>query len=158
LGNLVYTSGMMRKWEIVTSGPEVAHAVMERDAQLLASLEACPRPILHLYEWAGPSATYGHFIRLEEHVDLEAAGVEGVTFAKRPTGGGIVFHITDLAFSLLLPANDPECSSIPIENYQFVNRIVAQAVEKLVGERLTLLPTEEEPAGPAGFCMARPTR
>jgi lipoate---protein ligase len=151
---------MYRHWDIVRTGPAPAEQIMARDAQLLADMELRPRPILHLYEWQGPSATYGHFVQLDQHIDLEAARQERVNFAQRPTGGGIVFHLTDLAFSLLLPSTDPAYSTTPLDNYGFVNAIVAQAVAQFIGgqESLSLLPTLEEPEGPAGFCMARPTR
>ena len=59
-------------------------------------------PLLHLYQWDGPSATYGYFIDPSKYLDLNKLRQHHVALARRPTGGGIVFHIWDLAFSFLI--------------------------------------------------------
>ncbi len=131
---------------------------MLKDAQLLAELDPFGKPLLHLYEWATPSATYGHFIDLSKHIDLAEAS--SISFARRPTGGGIVFHIWDLAFSFLMPAEHPLCSKNTLENYQFVNQIVLEAVKDYLKlEEPSLIPTDAPSLGPNcnHFCMARPT-
>ncbi len=133
---------------------------MSLDAQFLADL--CPdgNPILHFYDWAGPTATYGHFIDPKKYIDLDKAGFHRLSLAKRPTGGGIVFHIWDLAFSFLMPAKHPACSENTIDNYRFVNEIVLSAVkEYLTIKDVTLIPEHAPLLGPScnHFCMARPT-
>lgn len=127
---------------------------MADDAQMLSELGSVP--ILHLYDWAKPSATYGHFIAVEAHMNRAAAERWGLELARRPTGGGIVFHTWDFAFSLLMPAGHPLCSTETLENYKFVNDLVLETVMESFGIRGhgRLLP-ENPPAGP--FCMAKPT-
>ncbi len=127
---------------------------MHQDAQLLADLDPKGEPILHLYDWSRPAATYGYFLEPARHVK----GTE-VELARRSTGGGIVFHLWDLAFSFLMPADHPNCSQNTLENYRFVNRIVLDAVEEIFSMKGSLIPENAEPKGPhcANFCMARPT-
>src|SRR5205807_5995145 len=100
---------------VLETGLQEAHENMEKDILLLQELGE--KPILHLYDWKGKSATYGHFIQLNQHIHLDTAAKLNVTFAKRPTGGGIVFHIWDYAFSFLMPASHPLFSENPLENY-----------------------------------------
>jgi lipoate---protein ligase len=144
----------MDRIEVLRPGPMSAEANMERDRQLLAEID---RPTLHLYEWEGECATYGHFIRPSDHLNLEQAG--SLSLARRPTGGGILFHTCDLAFSVLVPEGFPLLSQNTLENYQWVNKWVLRAIEKFMGEKLNLLPTDPVPLDEASghFCMAKPT-
>ncbi|MDE3045979.1 MAG: lipoate--protein ligase family protein [Verrucomicrobiota bacterium] len=132
---------------------------MSLDAQLLAELEPGGLPILHFYDWARASATYGHFIDLKKHLDLEKVKRYRLALAKRPTGGGVVFHIWDFAFSFLMPADHPACSKNTLENYQFVNGIVLETVAEHLALQPSLIPEPLPALGPQcnHFCMARPT-
>ncbi|MCP5469480.1 MAG: hypothetical protein H7A36_03125 [Chlamydiales bacterium] len=136
--------------DIIDTGMRTARENMELDRALLGDLEHTPVIILHLYEWERPSATYGHFIKPEEY--LKESDLD---LAQRPTGGGIVFHTTDFAFSVLVPKSHPAFSENTLENYAFVNNKVIEALGG--GE---LLPVEPEPLDEASksFCMAKPTK
>ena len=130
---------------------------MALDRDLLLSLKDKPRPILHLYDWQEDAATFGHFIKPEEHLNVEKAKRRGLDLARRPTGGGIVFHIADLAFSVLVPAGHPGYHENTLKNYEWVNGRLRAALEPYVkGSELL-------PASPMGrgatfhFCMAKPT-
>ncbi|MBX9743789.1 MAG: lipoate--protein ligase family protein [Chlamydiales bacterium] len=135
---------------------------MTFDRQLLEQLDPFGEPILHLYGWEGLSATYGHFIEPHQWFDLQKVEETGVSLARRPTGGGIVFHIWDLAFSFLMPSNHSAFSSNTLENYRFVNEVVLDVVK----EKFSLADSVELIAANAPsstsecthFCMARPTQ
>lgn len=148
--------------EVFDSGTLPPQEIMDRDAHFLETLDTRQLPLLHLYEWEGKSATYGHFAQPEEWLSMEALQAEGVRLAKRPTGGGILFHITDLAFSFLLPATHPAYSENTLENYRLVNEIAREAVNRFLENTLSidLLQKEEKPVASSceRFCMAKPTR
>jgi lipoate---protein ligase len=155
----LYTKNLTLKVEDTgASQPEVNMAL---DAQYLADLSNSKKPILHFYDWSGPSATFGHFIDLKKHIDLEKAKSHNLSLAKRPTGGGIVFHIWDFAFSFLMPSNHPMCSEKTLDNYQFVNSVVLEAVSEYLtlNQEAILIPEDAPLSGPncKHFCMARPT-
>ncbi len=127
---------------IVDLGVMSAQQNMDSDYQRLKETKSSDSPSLRFYRWREPSLTYGYFSK-----PLDAAIDQG----KRPTGGGILFHTTDLAFSILLP--DPKHAST-LANYRFVNEIVQNALFSL-GFKADFL---EEKMPNSSFCMAEPTK
>lgn len=132
---------------------------MQLDQDLLNQLSS--DPILHLYRWEKPSATYGYFIKPEEIFVLENLKKHGIDIARRPTGGGVVFHIWDLAFSFLMPSEHKAFSNNPLENYQFVNKVVLHSMKEFMQKytNITLIAQSyaTQDSRLQNFCMARPT-
>lgn len=152
-----------QKWLVLDTGKSSAERNMAIDAELLDQMahdQKCP--ILHLYDWEAPSATYGHFIDPSRFVQTEVAARLGLHLARRPTGGGMIFHLTDLAFSIVMPANHPGYSVNVLNNYAFVNNLVIKAIKKFTQNQTQphLLSNEPLAAGPVckHFCMAKPTK
>lgn len=150
-------------WTILDTGSANAQKNMEIDTQLLEELNPHSQsPILHLYDWDLPSATYGHFIDPSAHLSSEILHDGSLQLAKRPTGGGLIFHTTDWAFSILVPAAHEAYSVNVLDNYAFVNNLVMELIKRFLGHRanLSLLPNEATPLDkPSGhFCMAKPTK
>jgi len=149
-------------WEIFDTGMASAERNMRIDAELLEKAADSSAPILHFYRWERPSATYGYFINPAQHLDLASTSRDGLELARRPTGGGIVFHLWDLAFSVIVPSSAPFFSENTLSNYAFINRAVSQAVERFMGRQgNTALIPEDAPAfdgSCARFCMALPTK
>lgn len=147
---------------ILNTGVSKAQEIMSLDENLLENLNPDDEPILHLYEWEGPSATFGYFIDPVKHLNLAQAEKHGISLARRPTGGGIVFHVWDLAFSFLLPARHPYFSVNTLDNYRFVNQIVLEAAMEtfLLGKTAGLTPESFPSLGfdCQNFCMAKPTQ
>jgi len=150
------------KWTIIDTGVSSAERNMEIDGELLEGLVNETSPILHLYSWDAPSATYGHFIDPYTFLNVETVRKRGLDLARRPTGGGIIFHTTDFAFSLLVPATHSEYSINTLDNYAFVNALVIAIVRRFMNQThlCTLLPEEPLPLHPhsRNFCMAKPTK
>jgi lipoate-protein ligase A len=147
-------------WQIIDSGPLSVLEVMQKDEFLLQQLS--PRSsILHFYEWKTPSLTYGYFIQPEQHLAIDKLHENGFQIARRPTGGGIIFHIADFAFSLLIPECHPSLSLKPLDNYRWINQHVAEVIQQVdpLCPTPSLLPfknpIQKESFLP--FCMAKPT-
>ncbi|MCP5505194.1 MAG: hypothetical protein H7A41_08590, partial [Chlamydiales bacterium] len=132
------------KWKILDTGKRSAEENMAIDAKLLEEMKPDDSPILHLYEWEGKAATYGYFLDPKKFLDLEKARALRLSLARRPTGGGIIFHVSDLAFSVLVPANFPHYSTNTLDNYDFINNAVKRGVNSFFEnpESLSLLPDE----------------
>ena len=80
-------------------------------------------PILRLYRWAAPVITFGYF--------QEVAGVQstsGAPLQRRWTGGGVVEHGEDFAYSLILPARDRLARGKAQESYRVIHRCLAQSL------------------------------
>lgn len=155
-----YYFSIVMAWKHLNTGKRNAAANMALDQALLSDLKEERDSILHLYEWEGDSATYGHFIEPEKFLNIEGVRTKGLDLAKRPTGGGIIFHLSDLAFSVLVPSSDPSFSQNPLDNYAFVNNRVREAIGKMIQLPTELLPEESTPLDThcKNFCMAKPTK
>jgi len=147
--------------QILDTGSHSAQENMAFDEKLLFELDANAIPIIHFYQWNGPSATHGYFIEPSKHLDLNKLHQHRISLARRPTGGGIVFHIWDLAFSFLMPSAHPMFSSNTLENYRFVNESVLQVMKDFLNlpHPVEIIPGSISPSSPGAefFCMARPT-
>ena len=144
---------------VLDTGIQSAESNMLLDEKLLSELDPNGVPILHLYKWAAQSATFGFFIAPKKHLDLEKAQKWNLDLGRRPTGGGIVFHIWDLAFSFLMPAGHRAFSLNTLQNYEFVNRAVLETVRAYFGLSGELIQQNGPDLGPGcqNFCMAKPT-
>lgn len=152
----------MSHWEIVDTGSQLADENMRFDIELLEKADTFAHPVLHHYEWIGESATYGYFTDPAKLLNLDNVKRLSLNLARRPTGGGIVFHIWDMAFSVLVPAHCPEFSMNTLENYAFVNRAVLACIQEFLNDHppLSLVPDDFSPWDPdcLHFCMAKPTQ
>lgn len=147
-------------WHFVDSGKKSPQKNMDADAKMLAELDPAGPKILHFYDWDVPSFTHGYFVDPKDFLNLHALASLGVQWARRPTGGGIVFHTTDLAFSVLIPSQSSWFSDSTLSNYKVINDKVILAVKQFIQEQgLELLP--HDPQGldvpSSQFCMAKPT-
>ncbi len=132
---------------------------MAKDGTFLRAL--APRDLfVHLYEWQGACATYGHFVDPVQYIDMEMARETGLKLARRPTGGGIIFHTCDYAFSVLIGRDSDAYRSNTLESYALVNRWIGQLIGRVFG-----VPLEIDENGCCGtapaldrFCMAQPTQ
>lgn len=143
-------------WQVIEEGPLHPQENMDRDAYSLAHIKPESNPQLRFYQWDGLSATYGYFIDPLKHFNPEGIQRHGLKIAKRPTGGGILFHHVDLAFSLLVPAGHAYYGKTPLDSYQTLNGIVLQALKESGFNESSLIPASGKDSHEA-FCMAHPT-
>ncbi|MBJ7449386.1 MAG: hypothetical protein JHC93_03390 [Parachlamydiales bacterium] len=148
------------RWRRLNTGKNSAKINMELDQKILLDADSCDDAIFHTYDWIDNSATYGHFINPFNFLNEQSVKSAPLDIARRPTGGGVVFHITDLAFSVMVPSTHPLYSTHTLSNYTAVNHCVLQAI-KTVGINLDsyLLPQDPTALDSAcqNFCMAKPT-
>ena len=93
-------------------------------------------------------------------LDLEFVRKYPLDLAKRPTGGGIVFHLFDMAFSVIVPAHVSQFSLNTLDNYALVNQAVLSSVRHFLEGDLSLI-ANDAPAWDlscSSFCKAKPTK
>lgn len=139
--------------EIVHGAKAAASLQMQRDIDLLDGLERQSVPFVRFYDWASPTITYGHFIDptqyLKPHVDFD--------LAKRPTGGGLLFHVHDFPFSVAIPAHHPKYSGNTLDSYHMINEVVLGAVLEVCGGSISL-DVQGKESSYSEFCMASATK
>lgn len=130
---------------------------MDFDKDLLLRANELKRPVLHLYQWKRPSATIGHFIKAEKFFTPKADHF--IDIGKRVTGGGIIFHDSDLAFALVFPLSHPLITTNTLENYALVNQLIIKAIMQFCDQYCLSLLNKDAIADSAceRFCMAKPT-
>jgi lipoate-protein ligase A len=151
----------MDKWTIIDTGKASAEMQMAYDASVLTDLTDHQKPILRFYEWTVPSITYGHFLDPFKYLNQEALIKHSMQLAKRPTGGGIIFHVFDFPFSVIIPSSHPGYTTNTLSNYRMVNQRVSQAIKCFLNEKIDPELLEND-IGPfttecESFCMAKPT-
>lgn len=87
------------KWLLLRDGRRGSDWNMALDEALLQSASTLGSPLLRLYGWLEPAASFGYFQKYED--------VAGWTLlrplVRRPTGGGLVPHDRDWTYTLVFP-------------------------------------------------------
>ncbi len=104
-------------WLLLNSGKCAAAFNMALDEALLEAMPRLRAPVLRLYGWTEPAATFGYFQKFSE--------VESSTplrpLIRRPTGGGIVPHDADWTYSAVFPAGHDWHSLKAEESYRRIH-------------------------------------
>jgi len=103
--------------------------MMKEEEKLLAAPPSTP--YLRVYLMDNPSITYGHFIKPEKWLYLPQVLKKNISLAKRPTGGGLLFHGHDLAFSLSIPPTHFLFQEEPLSRYQLINKSVFSVIQAI---------------------------
>jgi lipoate-protein ligase A len=98
--------------------------VYEQMAADEALCETMPAPyLLRFYNWKAPGITFGYSQRRKAVAQAVAAAGSAITdVTRRPTGGGIVFHESDLTFSFIFPS--PGAYFEPGKTYDRLHRAI----------------------------------
>jgi len=121
---------------------------MDRDIHFLETMKEGDSPILHIYGFKRPAFTYGVFQKPETLI-APGALLE-LDHARRPTGGGLVFHLWDVTFSLVIARGHPLYIENAVENYRLIH-------EKLIAELPPGAGMLSEASGRDSFCFVKPT-
>jgi lipoyl(octanoyl) transferase len=82
-----------------------------------ALLEYATEPIIRFYRWKSSALSFGYFGRF-----ADVASYQGERdLVRRWTGGGIVFHGTDLTYSIAIPASDAAFDTSSMSIYEKVH-------------------------------------
>ncbi|MCM2268278.1 MAG: hypothetical protein NDI60_10955 [Elusimicrobiales bacterium] len=145
----------MEKGLIIETPPLDVYEQMAADEALCESMPA--KHLLRFYNWAGPGITFGYSQRRKAVAQaVEAAGSAITAVTRRPTGGGIVFHETDLTFSFIFHSPGPYFE--PGKTYDRLHRAINAEYARLgIGFDLLNERTKDYAVNdPVMNCFAKP--
>jgi len=73
---------------------------------------------IRFYGWKPPCVSVGFFQSVNEEVNISKAKDFGVDIVRRYTGGGAVFHETEITYSIIIP--EKEVAKDIIESYSYI--------------------------------------
>ncbi|MCH6257988.1 hypothetical protein MLD52_15620 [Puniceicoccaceae bacterium K14] len=79
------------------------------------------------YDWNQNAYTFGLSQKIS-YVDSEIKD-HSAELCRRPTGGGVVSHLEDWTYSIVIPANHPLYKAQPIDAYKAVHQAIADALQ-----------------------------
>jgi lipoate-protein ligase A len=113
----------MENWLFFEHGPQPPAWNMACDEWLLQNINRFDQPILRTYQWDRPSVTIGYFQKFP--VDLAAK----YTIVRRPTGGALVYHDSDLTFTVVLPKDHLWKKLRPEDRYHKIHERIRKIFE-----------------------------
>ena len=112
---------MTELWDFLQSPPAGAAFNMALDEALLQTAAKRGRPLLRVYAWEKPAVSFGYF----QEFPAELAGHHEVV--RRPTGGGIVYHIDDTTYTVVVPPTHALHAMKAADAYCALHQAVAAA-------------------------------
>jgi len=110
-------------WLVIPSVAGLAAFNMAMDEALLESMSRLQKPVLRLYGWTEPAASFGYFQKFSE--------IERTThlrpLVRRPTGGGLVPHDADWTYSVAFSTTHEWHDVSAIESYRRVHEWIQAA-------------------------------
>lgn len=102
-----------------------------------ALLERTSSPSLRFYRWAKPSLSFGYFGSFSDVAEHE----EKREIVRRWTGGGIVFHGSDLTYSVILPSRN----GLRLPSSRFIYSEVHGAIRRVLADPFVRLAARDAP-------------
>jgi len=96
---------MNNTWRIIETEPLDAYENMALDEALFSGFCNAPQafPIFRIYQWRPPAFSIGASQDSRSKLDLEKCRIRGIACVRRMTGGGIIFHDSEITYSLVIP-------------------------------------------------------
>jgi len=120
-------SDVAETWLILESGRGEPAWNMALDEALLQSCAQLSTPILRLYGWTEPAATFGYF---QKYADVPA-WTDLRPLIRRPTGGGLVPHAADWTYSLSFPPQHWWYDLKAAQSYEMLHQWISESFSSL---------------------------
>lgn len=118
-----YTACMSETWGFLSSPAGGAAFNMALDEALLRTAARRGRPLLRVYSWMKPAVTFGYFQKFPTQL------ADNYEVARRPTGGGVVYHVEDTTYTVVVPPGHSLHALKTTDAYCVLHRAVAAAFE-----------------------------
>ena len=114
--------------------------------------QSATTPRLRLYQWDHPALTFGYFGQYAEVAPYRSER----EVVRRCTGGGMVFHGSDLTYALVIPASELQSGQTSISIYGVVHEAVQSALRNSGIPATLVSDTVPKPQLSLDSCFANP--
>ncbi len=114
---------MRETWGFLRSPAAGAAWNMALDEALLQTAAKRGRPLLRVYAWEKPSVSFGYFQK------FPAPLAERHDVVRRPTGGGVVYHVRDTTYTVVVPPAHTLYAMKTADAYCALHQAVAAAFQ-----------------------------
>ncbi len=122
----------MKRWRVIDTGYLDCYSNMAIDEALLEVYEpSIELPVLRLYGWKPQAFSIGYFQNPKDELNLDRCRSEGINFARRITGGGVIFHKNELTYSIVCSKGDLGFSTFSKEAYRTLCSFIIKAYQNL---------------------------
>jgi lipoate-protein ligase A len=110
---------MKSRWRLILDSTAHGYYNMAVDYMLLKSSQKRNfLPTLRLYSWQPAAITIGYFQNITDETHYDLCLRDKIPVIRRITGGGAVFHQSELTYSAILPNNNPLVDCQILESYK----------------------------------------
>ncbi len=121
---------MAKNWRLINIINDAGAKQMAIDEAILAARsQNLVENTLRFFTWQPAAITIGFFQNLEQEIDLKKAKSDNIDIIRRYTGGGAVFHQSELTYSLVMAESDLNLSIT--DSYQYLCHGVVLGLKKL---------------------------
>jgi len=103
----------MKEWRLLDTGAGDCYRNMAVDEAILADyIDNNTIPTLRIYSWYPQAFSLGYFQDPFQELDLKRCKQENISFVRRRTGGGVIFHKSELTYSLVCAQDEIDSAGI----------------------------------------------
>ena len=114
---------MSETWDFLCSLAAGAAFNMALDESLLRTAMKRGRPLLRVYSWEKPAVTFGYFQKFPAQL------ADDYEVVRRLTGGGVVYHVRDTTYTVVVPPGHSLHAMKTADAYCMLHKAVAAAFE-----------------------------
>jgi len=117
------------RWRFILTPPAPGDWNMAVDAAI-ARGGFCEIPTLRMFSWQPFCISLGYHQEAAD-INLAACRSAGIDVARRPTGGGAIFHADEVTYSASIPAGHAWHKLLPLDLYRRVSEAIAAGLQHL---------------------------
>ncbi|HXI83422.1 MAG TPA: biotin/lipoate A/B protein ligase family protein [Verrucomicrobiae bacterium] len=114
---------MAEIWDFLHSPAAAAAFNMGLDEALLRTAAKRGRPLVRVYSWEKPAITFGYFQKFPANL------ANGHEVVRRPTGGGVVYHVKDTTYTVVVSPGHSLHAMKTMDAYCALHKAIAAAFE-----------------------------
>ena len=117
---------MAHPFHVIPDSTATAAQNMAYDFLLLQRYQPADAIRFRHYNWSRAAFTFG----LSQRFSYVSSEVDDLSaeLVRRPTGGGVVNHLDDWTYALVIPASHPLAKGQPIDTYRAVHECIVNAM------------------------------